>query len=316
MHHHKFLAALPLALAVSAAWAADDGYTTLDTSVISASGYAQDTREAPASITVIDSKELMTKPIGDIGTAVSDVPGVDITTTKMGTSQIYIRGFSSDYTLLMVDGRRQNSDSAMNSLNGFEAGGIFMPPPGAVERVEVMRGPASTIYGSDGIGGAVNIIMKKHVNQFTGSLSIDRTQFTDSDWDDRWSAGAYLGIPLKEGVASLLLRGRYFDREKSNLHSPSGGYASHSPSDGYTGNIGGGSGFHHNTGLRRYAVGRRFSTPAAYLLLRHKGKVQIKGKLLFQKLNEHSASRTVVDCLGLHYAAAEIKHRGKGDHIP
>ena len=223
MHHHKFLAALPLALAVSAAWAADDGYTTLDTSVISASGYAQDTREAPASITVIDSKELMTKPIGDIGTAVSDVPGVDITTTKMGTSQIYIRGFSSDYTLLMVDGRRQNSDSAMNSLNGFEAGGIFMPPPGAVERVEVMRGPASTIYGSDGIGGAVNIIMKKHVNQFTGSLSIDRTQFTDSDWDDRWSAGAYLGIPLKEGVASLLLRGRYFDREKSNLHSPSGG---------------------------------------------------------------------------------------------
>ena len=146
MQHHKFLAALPLALAVSAAWAADDGYTTLDTSVVSASGYAQDTREAPASITVIDSKELMTKPIGDIGTAVSDVPGVDITTTKMGTSQIYIRGFSSDYTLLMVDGRRQNSDSAMNSLNGFEAGGIFMPPPGAVERVEVMRGPASTIY--------------------------------------------------------------------------------------------------------------------------------------------------------------------------
>ena len=239
MQHHKFLAALPLALAVSAAWAADDGYTTLDTSVVSASGYAQDTREAPASITVIDSKELMTKPIGDIGTAVSDVPGVDITTTKMGTSQIYIRGFSSDYTLLMADGRRQNSDSAMNSLNGFEAGGIFMPPPGAVERVEVMRGPASTIYGSDGIGGAVNIIMKKHVNQFTGSLSIDRTQFTDSDWDDRWSAGAYLGIPLKEGVASLLLRGRYFDREKSNLHSPSGGYASHSPSDGYTGNVGG-----------------------------------------------------------------------------
>jgi len=232
MQHHKFLAALPLALAVSAAWAADDGYTTLDTSVVSASGYAQDTREAPASITVIDSKELMTKPIGDIGTAVSDVPGVDITTTKMGTSQIYIRGFSSDYTLLMVDGRRQNSDSAMNSLNGFEAGGIFMPPPGVVERVEVMRGPASTIYGSDGIGGAVNIIMKKHVNEFTGSLSIDRTQFTDSDWDDRWSAGAYLGIPLKEGVASLLLRGRYFDREKSNLHKPSGGYAGPFPSRG------------------------------------------------------------------------------------
>ena len=239
MKKHQILAALPIALAVSAAWAADDGYTTLDTSVVSASGYEQDTREAPATITVIGSKELMTKPIGDIGTAVADVPGVDITTTKMGTSQVYIRGFSSDYTLFLVDGRRQNADSAMNSLNGFEAGGIFMPPPGAVERIEVMRGPASTIYGSDGIGGAVNIIMKKHVDKFTGSLSIDRTQFTDSDWDNRWSAGAYLGIPLKENVASLLLRGRWFEREKSSLHSPSGGYASHSPSDGFTGNIGG-----------------------------------------------------------------------------
>ena len=96
MQHHKFLAALPLALAVSAAWAADDGYTTLDTSVVSASGYAQDTREAPASITVIDAKELMTKPIGDIGTAVSDVPGVDIRFISAGSLRITRCSWSMD----------------------------------------------------------------------------------------------------------------------------------------------------------------------------------------------------------------------------
>lgn len=77
----KALLLLPLAAAVSAAWA-DDGYTTLDTSVISAAGYAQDTREAPASVSVITAEELATKPIIDIGTAVGDVPGVDISQNK------------------------------------------------------------------------------------------------------------------------------------------------------------------------------------------------------------------------------------------
>ncbi|MDO5531478.1 TonB-dependent receptor [Sutterella sp.] len=239
MQQKKALVLLPLSLAVATAFAADDGYTTLDTTVVSATGYEQDTREAPASVTVITSKELMTKPITDIATAVSDVPGVDITSTKMGTSQIYIRGFDSNYTLLMVDGRRQNADGAMNSLNGFEAGGIFMPPPGAIDRIEVVRGPASTIYGSDGIGGAVNIIMKKHVDKFTGTLSIERTQFDDIDWGNRWGAGAYLGIPLVEDTASLMLRARYMNRHASNLRAPDGSYASHATGAGYSGNIGG-----------------------------------------------------------------------------
>lgn len=68
---------LPLAAAVSAAYADDGGqtaYTTLDTSVVSAAGYAQDTSEAPASVSVITEKELASKPITDIGSAVGDVP--------------------------------------------------------------------------------------------------------------------------------------------------------------------------------------------------------------------------------------------------
>ena len=238
---------LPLAAAVSAAYADDGGqtaYTTLDTSVVSAAGYAQDTSEAPASVSVITEKELASKPITDIGSAVGDVPGVDISQNKMGAADISIRGFGSNYTMILVDGRRQNTSESMVN-NGFDPGRIFMPPVGAIERIEVIRGPASTIYGSDAVGGVVNIITKKHVDQFTGTISIDRTQFqNDDDYGNRWGTGVFLGIPLKENVASLLLRGRYLEREASHLRKPNATagknpYATHSPTDGFTGNIGG-----------------------------------------------------------------------------
>lgn len=126
-YNRKALVMLPLAMAVSAAFAADDDYTTLDTSVVSAAGYAQDTREAPASVSVITEKELATKPVTDLGSAIGDVPGVDISTNKMGAADISIRGFGSSYTLILVDGRKQNTSGSMIE-NGFDPGASLCRP--------------------------------------------------------------------------------------------------------------------------------------------------------------------------------------------
>lgn len=242
-YNRKALVMLPLAMAVSAAFAADDDYTTLDTSVVSAAGYAQDTREAPASVSVITEKELATKPVSDLGSAIGDVPGVDISTNKMGAADIAIRGFGSAYTLILVDGRKQNTSTSMVN-DGFDPGRVFMPPVGAIERIEVIRGPASTVWGSDAVGGVVNIITKKHPEKFTGSISVDRTQFDDDDsYGNRWGSSVYLGVPIKEDALSLQLRARYLGRDASGLKKPgvtSGNpYATHSPTEGFTGNIGG-----------------------------------------------------------------------------
>lgn len=110
-------------------------YTTLDTSVVSAAGYAQDTSEAPASVSVITEKELASKPITDIGSAVGDVPGVDISQNKMGAADISIRGFGANYTMILVDGRRQNTSESMVN-NGFDPGRIFMPPWGLLNALK------------------------------------------------------------------------------------------------------------------------------------------------------------------------------------
>ena len=236
--------AAPVALAACAAWAVEEGgYTELDTSVVSASGYAQDVREAPASVSVITREELESKPVTDLGNAIGDVPGVDIDTTKMGNSTISIRGFDSAYTLLLIDGRRQNVSTAMMD-NGFDPSTTFIPPVGMIERIEVLRGPASTIWGSDAVGGVVNVITKKHPNELTGSVTLEATLQEHSEYGNRQGASFYFGIPLIEDRLSLTLRGRYQKHDETEIMAPPDAsgvskYASHSPTEGYTSNIGG-----------------------------------------------------------------------------
>lgn len=139
----------------------------LSTIVVSAAGFEQNIKNAPASITVITAEDLKNKRITSIADALADVEGVDISPTagKTGGLNIRIRGMDSEYTLVLIDGRRQNSTGDI-SPNGFgESNNSFIPPISAIERIEVIRGPASTLYGSDAMGGVVNIITKKfHLN--------------------------------------------------------------------------------------------------------------------------------------------------------
>lgn len=111
------LSVRPIVLATIAALAAGaasaenaENFTTLDESVVSAAGYEQDTRDAPASVSIVTGQELTSHPYTDLGEAIQDVPGVDIEQTKMGGHTIRLRGFESKYTLVLIDGKRQNLD--------------------------------------------------------------------------------------------------------------------------------------------------------------------------------------------------------------
>lgn len=124
----------------------------LGRSVVTAAGYEQDIKTAPASISIIPKEEILTRPIRDIGDAVQDVPGVYVEQDKTGQNSISMRGLSSEYTLILIDGKRQNTTRGFVQ-NGLGNQTSFMPPPSMIERIEVIRGPASTIYGSDAMGG-------------------------------------------------------------------------------------------------------------------------------------------------------------------
>jgi outer membrane receptor for ferrienterochelin and colicins len=187
--------------------------------VVTASGFEQKITNAPASISVINREELQEKRFGSLAEALSDVEGVDVgqTAGKTGGLNISIRGMPSDYTLVLVDGRRQNAPGSVTP-NGFgETSSGFLPPFSAIERIEVVRGPMSTLYGSDAMGGVVNLITRKVGTRWAGTVSAESTIQEHGDFGNITSANAYAQGPIVPGVIGLAVRGSIFHREAASL---------------------------------------------------------------------------------------------------
>ncbi|TQR41293.1 ligand-gated channel [Campylobacter sp. MIT 12-8780] len=195
---------------------------TLESSVISASGFEQDIKDAPASISVITSEELNSRPIKDIGEAIQDIPGVDVSMNKTGTYDYSIRGFGSAYTLVLIDGKRQSVANGFysNGFDGSESG--YMPPLAMIERIEVIRGPASTLYGTDAVGGVINIITKKMSNEVSGSIALDTQLQQHPDlYGNAGSMNGYISTPLIEDKLSFSARIKYYSKNESSHLWPS-----------------------------------------------------------------------------------------------
>ena len=198
---------------------AQNSPVTLNDTVVSASGFEQKITEAPASISVISQQDLQQKRYSNLAQALDDVEGIDIRqgTGKTGGLNISIRGMPSDYTLILIDGRRQNTAGNVTP-NGFnETSTSFMPPMSAIERIEVIRGPMSTLYGSDAMGGVVNIITKKVAKEWGGSVSLDHTFQENRDYGDTSSTSLYASGPLIDNLLGLAVRGSLYDRAESDL---------------------------------------------------------------------------------------------------
>lgn len=207
--------AIALGVAASAAHAQEAA--PLNNMVVTAAGYEQSLNNAPASISVITRDELEQNQFSNIAEAIADVPGVDVraSTGKTGGQTISIRGMPSDYTLILIDGRRQNTSGSVTP-NGFGSTSTsFMPPLSAIERIEVIRGPMSTLYGSDAMGGVINIITRRVTDDWAGSVSVENTFQEDRNAGNSSAINLYTSGPLVEDTVGLQVRGRLFDRDSS-----------------------------------------------------------------------------------------------------
>ena len=194
------------------------GEAAMERIVVTAAGFEQKVVDAPASISVISGVELQSRPYMTLLDVVRELEGVDIgeTRDKTGQGTVSMRGMGSDYTLILIDGRRQNNNGDIypNSFGGNQFNHI--PPLSAVERVEVIRGPASTLYGADALGGVINIITKKITDQTVGAVSHSRTVQSESALGDDTTTDFSLFTPLLPGQIGLAVRGNVYERDASD----------------------------------------------------------------------------------------------------
>jgi len=191
------------------------------TLVVTASGYEQKLTNAPASISVVSQDELTKKNYSDLGEALSGMEGVDVRggTGKTGGLDISIRGMPSSYTLILIDGIRQNASSD-TTPNGFGTlNTAMMPPLSAIDHIEVIRGPMSTLYGSDAMGGVINIITRKNTDQWHGGLNLSHSVQEHSKWGDSSTVGLYTSGALIPNTLDLTLRGNFEHRQGSSVTS-------------------------------------------------------------------------------------------------
>lgn len=213
---HRGAVVLSSVLLAPAVVAAEDTLENeLETVVVTASGYEQTLAEAPASISVLDRQELISRAYRDLTDALQEIPGVTVTGTG-SSKDISIRGMPAQYTLILVDGRRQTGrESQPNGSGGFEQD--WLPPVESIERIEVVSGPMSSLYGSDAIGGVINVITRKNAKKWTGRLRLETIQQENSDSGNHYQGQAYLSGPLVKDLVSLDLTGIYQKRHEDMI---------------------------------------------------------------------------------------------------
>ena len=150
-------------LIVMAAWggsalAAEEGSVRLGDVVVTATKTEKDPKDVTQSITVVSGDEIRQSGASDVATAVQNAASVHIGDygTPGSVESISIRGAYSSQVLVLLDGIRMNSSRD----GGFDLS--FLPVSVEdIERIEIVRGPGSALYGSDAVGGVINIITKR-----------------------------------------------------------------------------------------------------------------------------------------------------------
>ncbi|MFH0889417.1 MAG: TonB-dependent receptor [Planctomycetota bacterium] len=134
--------------------------------IVTATRQPKPVKDVPGAVTIITQKNIQSKNTLDLADVFGDTPGIKILRYgSLGTaSTLHIRGLRSEHVLVMVDDRIINSPSTGSADLSYLS-------VDNVDRIEIVRGPYSALYGANAVSGVVNIITKKSPQELTSNIS-------------------------------------------------------------------------------------------------------------------------------------------------
>ncbi|MFK5955455.1 MAG: TonB-dependent receptor [Planctomycetota bacterium] len=159
--------------------------------VVIATRLAEDLFEVPRSVNIIDAQDIKERTPRTAAEALRQQPGIWIQRTGHSGGAPIIRGFMGKRVIYMFDGIRRNTASLFNGPNGF----LGTVDALDIDRIEVLRGPGSVLYGSDAIGGVINVVTNEKPLYTDGGISTGgrfHTRFASADHEASARTEAYI----------------------------------------------------------------------------------------------------------------------------
>jgi outer membrane receptor for ferrienterochelin and colicins len=148
--------------------------TALPAVTVTATLTEQDARTAPASVTVITARSWRRATPPTCSTPCAARPASRSAPRQVGGRKtLALRGLEGKHTLTLIDGRRISASDDVVGHSDYQYGWL---PMSAIERIEVIRGPMSALYGSEALGGVVNMITRQPKDRWIGSVGISGQQ--------------------------------------------------------------------------------------------------------------------------------------------
>lgn len=176
----------------------EEAPAALDDLIVTASLEPLSARDVASSITVITREEIEQRQVKFVGDLLRDVPGFNVSQAggPGAQTQVRVRGSEANQVLVLVDGIRATDPAAADEFQWQYA------LTSDVERIEIVRGPQSSIWGSDAVAGVINIIRKKDApsSYVAGSAELGSFNTTDLAVNGAWSGA---GVRVRGGLAYL-----------------------------------------------------------------------------------------------------------------
>ena len=152
--------------------------------------------EMTTNVTTISAQEIQRSGASTVQEALESAVGFNFTTNSSsfgGRQNIGLRGQDSSRVLVLIDGKRVIQSDDYIGHSNFQTQGVGV---NSIERIEIVRSAGSVIYGSNAIGGVINIITKKTEDAFNGSVSLFGSTAADRDHGTRRGVSVLLNAPL------------------------------------------------------------------------------------------------------------------------
>lgn len=184
----------------------EEGTVNLNDVIVTGNPFGSDTKDISQSTLSVSSLDLLIRSSSNISNTLNFQPGISIRSNGIATSRPIIRGFSNNRILILENGLRMGDLSNTSDDHGISNDGS------TAERLEVLRGPASLLYGSNALGGVINIITEaipRYIpDQFDGNINI-----SSSTVNKEFSGSG----DFHYGVNDFAFHANYFRRKTANF---------------------------------------------------------------------------------------------------